>query len=832
MSKNNRLSSLSRDSKPSSAIIHPLLSSSPTNISASGSKHSSLDSRDFNVASNPFWIHFAASDTLKETRDIFTQNTSTVLVLPSLSACFLENISPDEIEAEIDNYILYTNLPYTSNNASPVKFSTSSGLFGTVNNSKLSVDGVFPDEKTMNNLIQEQEHSFDSPLSEDSPEPSTKNSNVKSLFDVLVNNIDKKSFSILHSDTAQLSDDYNSFVKIIFLNERINSSHFSLNTCNPQERRKSSHILMRSNSFISSTTSKSASTNIKVDTSHPLLRSTSNNILSSLDYSHKNDLFESLKFRKINRLKQELLASLSSFTLHLSITPGQIVECQIIEKSLENIAEFSDKISSDLLDLFEDLVQSDSESPSKKTNFSFSIPFITPRSNDSKKTALNQLSKLWNYQITKLTENFYSIIFEFIKCEGDNDTIIQEITTNAVLSIEQLLFEWSHSSIFRAVSVFFDGEKNDETISSQIASLSLLDVKIHHLGLHDTNTSFTNHNLAEFTITKNNDSNSLDFTISKIASELNMLSKTKNLHKMITYIHNAVSYAASTKIFSTDAIKCLSDGNIKEHQKETNSTQMTADILLPILIYSLIKSNPSKIYSSLILLQFFHSKSLLSSLESYSLVTLQAATEYLLSVDVEKLMNSYDTTCETPDSSPERILSLNAHQNISNLKIIPIESIKDDKNYSNILNGFSEIPSMISKVPIVSAVGNLGYGIVSGAAGSGIRAATGILDAIKNVKGKQALPEKELNSKTTPQLAQKKDINDLNQEIKNLHIVNSQSLESKTRDNNNNSTSEKLKFAPINAEFINLGIDELKYNQIEALLESYKELANFVIHNI
>jgi hypothetical protein len=78
-----------------------------------------------------------------------------------------------------------------------------------------------------------------------------------------------------------------------------------------------------------------------------------------------------------------------------------------------------------------------------------------------------------------------------------------------------------------------------------------------------------------------------------------------------------------------------------EHASQDSSnipgtTTVSGDILLPLIIYSVVKCNPSHLVSHLLFVQRFRNRTV-GGEESYSLVNLMAVVEFLEHVDLEAL---------------------------------------------------------------------------------------------------------------------------------------------------------------------------------------------------
>lgn len=74
----------------------------------------------------------------------------------------------------------------------------------------------------------------------------------------------------------------------------------------------------------------------------------------------------------------------------------------------------------------------------------------------------------------------------------------------------------------------------------------------------------------------------------------------------------------------------------------SGSTSSSADLILPILIYSVVQANPQQLASHLAFVQRFRAESLFKGEGQYCLVNAQAVLEFLLTVDLSALGLSND----------------------------------------------------------------------------------------------------------------------------------------------------------------------------------------------
>jgi phosphopantothenoylcysteine decarboxylase len=90
-------------------------------------------------------------------------------------------------------------------------------------------------------------------------------------------------------------------------------------------------------------------------------------------------------------------------------------------------------------------------------------------------------------------------------------------------------------------------------------------------------------------------------------------------------------------------------------QGKAKRPSSSADLILPLLIYSVVQSNPNQLASHLAFIQRFRADSLVRGEAAYCLVNMQAVMEFLLTVDLEALgLNAASILPpETVAASPE-----------------------------------------------------------------------------------------------------------------------------------------------------------------------------------
>ncbi|PVV04372.1 hypothetical protein BB560_001125 [Smittium megazygosporum] len=811
MSKIINSTSLERSRKINTSIAHPL------NISASSESEPEFDQKapigkrlskksisetpytggkQYCIDSNPFWKYFTTSSTLKETRDIFATNDSILLAIPLLSSDEIPS-SPAEIEAEIDNYILFTDSVFSLERNLPVKYTTSSGFFGTLNRTSLSLNGIIPDEKTINKIFQEKDQEL---LVNSRPNSSSSNpietDKVKSLFDLLKGDSESISYKILTFLNVPLSPGHEKSIKVCIIDKRISTK---------QVFHSHSVLILQRNE--SDNNIKAAQAQIPPKIHKYSSNSSIQNDIDNLGTFNHSDIIDSLGFRKINRIKHLFVNSLEPLSTTYNASLTKILDNPKVESIIERLVEISDSTSTQLLNLLEKYILANSSQQKPNSNFIFPLSFKSNPTFVPEKKHLELVSQSWNHGFSCFFSDLSDfLLIEFSQHENRED-FINSVMLNLGINVEQLLIDWSFKIIDEATQVYAECEKNDEILSSQIASLSLLGVELSYFGFDPIRSdSKSGLNAKTPSLTK---------------SPLDPDQKEK-LEQLVSSI-GAYLYTATTSSLAP---------------------QITADQLLPLIIFSLVKSNPPKLFYNLQILHFFHAKVLLQPYEAYCLISLQAAAEYLIKLNIEAFSKSNEEQGLVNTNSGKPIKPEIDETAISNS--LTDSSLNNPKEFSGLLGSITEIPSFFSKVPIVSNVGNLGYDIVSGVAGTGIRAATGVFDAIKSVNTAKKDPQtsiqeihvdsnfdviNDLQAKYT-HLNQKTSYEYSNSETPklgsgktDLHQAFSKEIRTVPSSRGYNS----LKFAPINSDFLEMNIEDLKHSQVEMLLEAYKELAKFVI---
>ncbi|KAG5461580.1 MAG: hypothetical protein BJ554DRAFT_6205 [Olpidium bornovanus] len=140
-------------------------------------------------------------------------------------------------------------------------------------------------------------------------------------------------------------------------------------------------------------------------------------------------------------------------------------------------------------------------------------------------------------------------------------------------------------------------------------------------------------------------------------------------------------------------------------------TSSSADIVLPLLIYLVVKSNPPKLISNLRFIQYFRYRRAPQGEASYCLTNLCAAVSFLENVDIAAL--------GLPQSE-----SIVFSREIG---------VKDDETRQELILGSAQ---GILKADLANRVGKEIAGVAEGVAGAGSKVFTGVVDMSSKVFGK------------------------------------------------------------------------------------------------
>ncbi|ODQ53861.1 hypothetical protein SAICODRAFT_18428 [Saitoella complicata NRRL Y-17804] len=156
-----------------------------------------------------------------------------------------------------------------------------------------------------------------------------------------------------------------------------------------------------------------------------------------------------------------------------------------------------------------------------------------------------------------------------------------------------------------------DDEVRDEALASKVAALNILDVTLKHLGVEMGDEE-----------------------------EVHAIAVAVSAGEELQKLNEVQAPKAKIEVLVTTH-KILVDGLSAQPSGTSNNSPTTsahsADLILPILIYTLIKANPPYLVSNLYYIQRFRGEDLLVGEGSYCLTNLEAAVIFLETVDLTSL---------------------------------------------------------------------------------------------------------------------------------------------------------------------------------------------------
>ncbi|CDS00412.1 related to Phosphopantothenoylcysteine decarboxylase [Sporisorium scitamineum] len=185
---------------------------------------------------------------------------------------------------------------------------------------------------------------------------------------------------------------------------------------------------------------------------------------------------------------------------------------------------------------------------------------------------------------------------------------------------------------------------HDDALASRIAALNVLGLSLRHLGLDVPSERLQGD--GQEVEQSNALLDGLDRIVRQCGAELQRLesascrSPQAKLEVLVRAHKIAVEGAAelpSIKMRDDDADADDQANEATPATAKRAGDSTSADLILPILIYSIVSSNPSRLASNLLYIERFRAESLVQGETSYCLVNVQAAVAFLENVDVKDL---------------------------------------------------------------------------------------------------------------------------------------------------------------------------------------------------
>ncbi|TKY87725.1 hypothetical protein EX895_003306 [Sporisorium graminicola] len=185
---------------------------------------------------------------------------------------------------------------------------------------------------------------------------------------------------------------------------------------------------------------------------------------------------------------------------------------------------------------------------------------------------------------------------------------------------------------------------HDDALASRIAALNVLGLSLRHLGLDVPSERLPGGN--KEVEQSNALFDGLDRIVQQCGAELQRLESAscRSPHAKLAVLVRAHKIAVEGTAELPNIKMRDDDADADDQERETAPTatkktadSTSADLILPILIYSIVSSNPSRLASNLLYIERFRAESLVQGETSYCLVNVQAAVAFLENVDVKDL---------------------------------------------------------------------------------------------------------------------------------------------------------------------------------------------------
>lgn len=409
-----------------------------------------------------------------------------------------------------------------------------------------------------------------------------------------------------------------------------------------------------------------------------------------------------------------------------------------------------------------------------RKKLSWIIPNPRPSSSSSTTNKMDVDTETWQALVLQLQEHLMGYINRLDKdtsmC-GDIESR-RKICVALLECVEKPTMESLYHTLFapKQTAGKYDDLAQDEQFASKVAALNMADIKLIHLGL-DT---------------------PLQEDLQQICMEAGQL-----LNRM-----NDARCPAEKLKQIVDAHKCVVDrmDRLNERIKGSQTGDLpllSADGILPLLIYSVIKSNPSRFISNLRYIQRYRTRTLLASQYEYCMTNTQAIASFVDTVDARQLGLSAEVSSSA--LAMERVM----HPALASLHNLLVNNV----------------------------VSNMGIDVVQGVADGGKKVAVGVYDA---TLGKLIDTSSQLIFKTAPWKTTATSPTEREMDEKKV-VIGQEDVISGVRTVLNDASQQLAlpnpKRAPpkIHDKFLDTTTktEDLTAEDISLLLKSYQELASF-----
>ncbi|KAJ1911672.1 hypothetical protein H4219_005862, partial [Mycoemilia scoparia] len=324
-------------------------------------------------------------------------------------------------------------------------------------------------------------------------------------------------------------------------------------------------------------------------------------------------------------------------------------------------------------------------------------------------------------------------------------TDVDQCITEIIESIERYLMESTYPVLFSPPNESSNVRSCDQTLSSRIAALSIAGINLSHLGIAVDQETMKLIDKSVGEIGK------LFSDMNKVFCPLDKLKKVVDAHTLVVdhieiwnnHLLSCATPKCTEKKDSLSSSPSNNNSSLSPTQEETskNADNMndsngsatttiafSTDTILPILIYTVIRTNPPKFVSNIRYIEIYRYQPLLEAQYSYCLTNMEAAIAFLTSDDVKELglsaelSSSSSSTFNNMSSSSTTASSTGHHNHNSN-------TIGGDGDPKPELKN---IKKQLPVVPFVTEVGNFSkdfvVNVVGGVAEGSVRVASNVYD--------------------------------------------------------------------------------------------------------
>ncbi|KAJ2096605.1 hypothetical protein IW146_010341, partial [Coemansia sp. RSA 922] len=261
----------------------------------------------------------------------------------------------------------------------------------------------------------------------------------------------------------------------------------------------------------------------------------------------------------------------------------------------------------------------------------------------------------WQAHLLQLQEHISSYLSDLERetsmC-GDSESR-RKICTALVESVEKLATEAIYANIFSPW--FSDDRMRDEQFASKVAALNVANITLENLGLV----------IAQDAV--GGELQRICAETGRMLESMNGVKSPAEKLKLVVDAHKSVVERMDrlnerTRLAKSQRQKQTAGGVAESGEEAAPMELLSADSILPLLIYSVVKANPPRFISNLRYIQRYRTRSLLTSQYEYCMTNAQAAASFVTSVDARKL----GLSAEVSSSALERAMppALVALQNL------------------------------------------------------------------------------------------------------------------------------------------------------------------------